>query len=179
MGRIQRQGGHRSKQQLAAIRFYLQTIIRKVELEWLNVHGGATNYATLLEDVEHWASQVGKSICLVTFNYDKMLEAALPRVGIICKTLNDYVAHDQWKLFKLHGSVDWVHRVGDTMLDFSQEWTNRRAIRDMIENIESQDIQEGIVINTSNSMLIRPNKNMAMKLFPAIAIPVAQKTGKD
>ena len=67
--------------QLAAIRFYLRCIIRQTEDQWVNnvimVSGGVTNHRTFLDQVEHWRHACNESVCVVTFNYDTLLERAL------------------------------------------------------------------------------------------------------
>jgi hypothetical protein len=50
-------------------------------------------------------------VCIVTFNYDTMLEAALPTVGLNIRSIGDYVAGTKHKVIKLHGSVNWGREV--------------------------------------------------------------------
>src|SRR5262245_59609321 len=66
------------KRQLAAIRCYLPFVIRDFEGRWLEVHNGITNYVTLLDQVRR-AHRTEEPVCIVTFNYDCMIEDALRR----------------------------------------------------------------------------------------------------
>jgi hypothetical protein len=94
----------RRYQQLAAIRYYLQRILgSEQQSEWDSVHGGVTNYKTLLEELRHWRLSSGEKVCLVTFNYDTMLEAASGILGVHIQNISDYVSNETCKIIKLHG----------------------------------------------------------------------------
>jgi hypothetical protein len=69
------------KRQLAALRYYLQAVIRDFEVKWREVHYGITNYGTLLDQVRR-GRKSGEPVCIVTFNYDCMIEAAFRSLGI-------------------------------------------------------------------------------------------------
>ncbi|MBZ5546742.1 MAG: SIR2 family protein [Acidobacteriia bacterium] len=164
-------------QQLAAIRFYIRTIIWEVETAWTNRHLGVTNYKTLLDDLERWRSENNEEICLVTFNYDKMLESALSVLGVTCNSLEDYVAPRNYKLIKIHGSVDWVHP-SNAIRDPQTAMTDDAMIQHMINNA-------GMGTTLSNDFDVISSAEMAVQavspvrvvgLFPAIAIPVITKT---
>src|SRR5829696_8673118 len=75
----------------------------------------ATNYITLLDQIQQWRAPEEK-VCIVTFNYDLMLEAALSTVGVIIRSLDDYIVSDKYKLIKLHGSVNWAREL-ETEID--------------------------------------------------------------
>ena len=64
--------------------------------------GGVTNYKTLLDQLEHYR-RPDETVCLVTFNYDTLLEDALPTVGLKVLEIADYISSDRYKLIKLHG----------------------------------------------------------------------------
>jgi hypothetical protein len=92
--------------QLAAIRYYLHIMLWGCELRWLDIAKGVTNYKTLLDQIERWRKP-DEQVCLVTFNYDRLIEDALPAVGVEIRELSDYVGSDTYKLIKLHGSINW------------------------------------------------------------------------
>ena len=51
-------------------------------------------------------------MCLVTFNYDTLLEHALAKqFNRTFDVLDDYVSSPEYKVFKLHGSQNWGRRV--------------------------------------------------------------------
>ena len=66
---------------------------------------GVTNY-TLLDEIEGWRSKQNELVRLVTFNYDTMIEQALPSVGVKIAAMHDYISQ-RYALIKHHGSVNW------------------------------------------------------------------------
>ena len=92
--------------QLAAVRFYLNLILRDCVTRWNHLTKGITNYAALLDRIKRWRKGPGPT-CLVTFNYDTLLEEALRTVGNPIGSIEDYIAGDEWKVVKIHGPVDW------------------------------------------------------------------------
>ncbi len=103
--------------QLAAIRYYLHFMLWECERDWKDVTKGVTNYKTLLDQIRHWREPKKERVCLVTFNYDRMLEEVLPTVGVNIRGLPDYIASDDYQLIKLHGSVDWAREVDTTTIE--------------------------------------------------------------
>lgn len=61
-----------------------------------------------------------EQVCIVTFNYDRLIEAALPAVGVEITDLNAYIAHPNYKLIKLHGSVNWARRISTPMTNLGR-----------------------------------------------------------
>ena len=83
--------------QFAAIRYYLQFILWECVNQWKKkVPGGASNYIAFLDQLESRRERQ-ESICLVTFNYDTMLEDALQLVGVNIRNLEDYIAGNRYK----------------------------------------------------------------------------------
>jgi hypothetical protein len=164
------QGG----QQLRAVQFYIQGAIEHCESGWRAVHRGATNHLALLNRVERWRARQNESVNIVTFNYDTLVEEALRSyLGHTFQYLNDYVRRPDYKLFKLHGSVDWGHVTRCALRD--NDYNNLRAIQ--------QHIIDGV---NSNGTIIYPDhfetksaeedlKKKGLVLSPAIAIPVKNK----
>ena len=89
--------------QLAAIRYYLQTTLRNCQSQWKQITHGVTNYTTLLDHIRHRRDSKEK-VCLVTFNYDTLLEESLPVVRVKTNDIEDYVKSD-YQVIKLHGSI--------------------------------------------------------------------------
>ena len=99
--------------QFAAVRYYLQYMLTQCTARWENVHGGITNYKTLLDHINR-RRKPGEQVCLVTFNRDTMLELALRTLGMNPGSIGDYVANaTDYKLIKLHGSTNWGREVED------------------------------------------------------------------
>ena len=154
--------------QLAAVRFYLHFMLWECERYWNDVARGVTNYKTLLDQLERWRKSKDR-ICLVTFNYDTMLEAALPVVGVEIRSLPDYVASDRYKVIKLHGSVNWARGV-DTPIDASNKNTWQVAY-ELIERAPGLEISQTYRIVTEHPI----GKHNGSVFFPALAIPVQSK----
>ena len=95
--------------QLIALQFYLRDIIRHSQGRWQQRTQGITNYTALLEQLEH-RRKPEETICLVTFNYDTMIEQALGAHDRPLIELGDYISRDDYRLIKLHGSIDWVQQ---------------------------------------------------------------------
>ncbi len=154
--------------QLAAIRYYLHRVISESERHWNDVAKGVTNYKTLLDQLRKWVKAEGR-ICLVTFNYDTMLEAVLPDVGITIEGLSDYIADKNYKLIKLHGSVNWAREV-DTPIEVAQR-EDADVVRELIARSAELSISQRYRIHTKYPIA----KWDQAALFPALAIPVERK----
>ena len=160
--------------QLAAVRYYLHLVIRDFEAKWHEVHNGITNYVTLLDQVRR-ARKSGEPVCIVTFNYDRMIEAALGSLGISITAMSHYIENPEFKLFKLHGSVNWGRRVRAPF-----DSVNRgRSVWDLIKEL----IQEADKLELSSDYELVSEfpigKLVTVPLFPALAIPVVTKRGYE
>ena len=168
--------------QLAAIRYYLCSVIFGCERRWHDHNVAKTmNQKTLLDQIEQWRKP-DECVCLVTFNYDRMLEEALSTVGVEIQTLPDYIASDSYKLVKLHGSTNWAREVDASKavevnpsiantLAGGQPWPIINAIIDHAEIIDIT--QEYQLLSHSE----HPTSTLGRSsLFPAIAIPIETKS---
>jgi hypothetical protein len=159
---------HRRYVQLAAVRHYLQFIIFECEREWGKVHKGVTNYKTLLDEIEGWRHEKNEPVCLVTFNYDTMLEQALPTVGVKIAEIDDYVTQN-YRLIKLHGSVSWGRQVASPMnMGVMNEWA---VANELIKNAKDLRMTDEYRMVTSRPI----GKSDELPLIPALAIPVVNK----
>ena len=89
-----------------------------------------SNYRTFLDQV----SKCGR-VCLVTFNYDTLLERALAHIDLPIGKIDDYTTHRQFKLFKLHGSINWWR------------WIPRHAYPELVTHNEQPP--EQVLINAA------------------------------
>lgn len=96
---------HRASQ-LAAIRWYLRMMIGICTERWYAETYGVLNHKTLLDQIEHHGRPYD-GVCIVTFNYDCLIERALESVNVTISDFNSYTRDDRYKLFKLHGSINW------------------------------------------------------------------------
>lgn len=164
--------GHRYPErhkQLAAVRYYLHFMLWECQRHWNEVARGVTNYKTLLDQIERWR-EPGESVCLVTFNYDTMIEEALPSVGVEIRQIHDYIASDKYKLIKLHGSVNWAREVA-TPIDNIEAKNAWQVAYELIERI----LEIGITANYRVATEHPIGRAGRTPLFPAIAIPVETK----
>jgi hypothetical protein len=163
----------RRHRQLAAIRYYLQSAIWDCESTWdREAARGVTNYKGLLDLIEH-ARKPKETVCIVTFNYDMMLEAALPTVGIEIRSIGDYIANKSYKIIKLHGSVNWGREVEPPLNNLAAVGDGR-LVTELIERAANLTMTDRYhVIN--HHPFVRLDAQRV--LVPAIAIPVQRKGG--
>src|SRR5438046_1015631 len=106
---------------------------------------------------------------LVSFNHDTLLEEALTStVGVKIEKMSDYLS-TEYKVVKLHGSINWTHVVREPKFDLSGTEVDV-AIR---------------VIDKAPQLDINPTFDLASRnitgrwgdhpIIPALSIPVANK----
>jgi SIR2-like domain len=167
---LQRKAVHypRGQQQLAAVKYYLQEIIWDCTRKWKSIAKGVSNYKTLLDLIERTEFGNMGAVSLVTFNYDTLLEDALSEFGLPITTLADYTEkHQFYRLYKLHGSVNWARALDnkisgpnthDTHL-VAREWIQRAA------ELKITDVYHLVEV-------LPASVARGISFFPAIAIPV-------
>jgi hypothetical protein len=153
--------------QFAAIRFYLHSMMWVCQLRWWDTSRGITNHVTLLDLIDQWLPGYG-SVCLVTFNYDLLIEHALNYKRIAINSLTDYVSHPSYKLIKAHGSINWGREVRSPMID--PDKSPIQVAFEMIERIEELEFADEFVWTGDHDMGRLPNQGMSV--FPALAIPL-------
>ncbi len=171
---LQNEGEQRPERyrQLAAIRHYLQFIISHCDEQWSGgITKGVTNFKTLLDEIEQ-VRKPEERVCLVTFNYDTLLERNLPSIGIRITSLDDYVSNQDYKLIKLHGSVNWGREVETPIDKFGQrdEWS---ITHELIDRAAELNISRRyrLVDGLPVARLVKEG----VVLFPAVALPVERK----
>jgi hypothetical protein len=159
---------------MMGLRFYLNDLIESRTIEWWKRLHGFTFYAQLLERLGRWRRDAEEEIALVTFNYDELLDFSLAsQIG--CSpftTFDDYVARDEWRLYKLHGSTSWS-RVLRAQVSGP---LNIPSATDVIEQGHGLDFESG-------ELRPRPWKDalgladdpMTTISAPGIAVPTDQK----
>ena len=159
--------------QLAAVRFYLHLMLWNCERHWKEVTKNITsNYRTLLDQIRQ-SRYVYHRVCLVTFNYDTLLDSEFRSVGKQIQTMSDYVSDENYKLIKVHGSINWAREVR-TPLDNLASGNTWQVGRELIDRADSLDISENyqIVTGFPIGLLTEPKR---IPVFPALAIPVQKK----
>jgi len=171
MEQLQAESGRdpRRLRQLAAIRYYLQSAIGECESRWERAAArGITNYKALLDLIEH-ARDRDERVCLVTFNYDSMLEAAMPTTGVTISSIQDYVSSPAYKVIKLHGSVNWGRAVKTPVKNLANgQWA---LVNELIDRAGELEVAGTYQFLAQRPMHLLDNQ----PLVPAIAIPLARK----
>lgn len=157
--------------QLAAVRYYLHLMLTECERHWKDAAKGVTNYKSLLDQIEQHR-KAEEPVCLVTFNYDSLLEEALPDVGLRIRDLSDYVgSHRHYRVIKLHGSVNWAREV-ETAIQSAGSGHVWTVAEELIERAAELRISQRYVMTGVYPAALHEGK----VVFPAIAIPVETKS---
>lgn len=155
--------------QLAAIRYYLQSMLWSCENQWMGMTKGITNQTTLIDQLRHLGKR-GEQSPIVTFNYDTLIERSLGTVGLRFESIQDYVSHASWKLIKLHGSINWAREI-DTPISMANRGNGTEVAREVIDRADNLEISQRYRLVQNLPGNDRPD----VGLFPAIAIPVEDK----
>jgi len=158
--------------QLAAIRYYLHFTIWECQDRWtekvIRPLGDVTNYKTFLDQLRHHRKP-GEGTCLVTFNYDTLLERTLESFGVQIRDIRDYITDETYKIIKVHGSQNWARIVaasielaGRSPWEIASELINRAA-----------EIKISPVYRIIDQRPI--NQSDGQAVFPALAIPLERK----
>jgi len=156
--------------QFAAIRFYLHAMMWVCQLRWRDTSRGITNHVTLLDLIDQWLPRYER-VCLVTFNYDLLIEHALDYKRIAIVSLSDYVSHPAYKLIKAHGSINWGREVRSPVIDPAKG--PLEAAFEMIERSEELEFADEFVWTGEHDMGRLSNEGILV--FPALAIPLIAK----
>jgi hypothetical protein len=163
--------GHRIRQQLAAAKFYLQTIIAECEAKSMQLARSVTNHLTLFDLIEKNRPNE-EPVCLITFNYDCLIERAL--AGAIDFSITfpqEYICRPHYKLFKLHGSTNWGHRIMLMPSRLSRAG-NDQGINEMIRLVDQIEYSPDFEIVDDIPAFNRGDE----RFFPALTVPAEKKT---
>ncbi len=161
-------GNPEGQRELATVQYYLRDLFFRVTNKWLDETDRTTNYTTLIRDILR-LTRSGELVCLVTFNYDLLLDNALFSYDYKPRQPEDqFQSHPVLKLFKPHGSVDWARRV---LLPYDES-LKPEGIIDAAEAVQRQVMSDFRRFNPSEA-----DSNPGRQTFiPAIAIPLQNKT---
>jgi len=152
--------------QLAAIRYYLQEVLSDLPNAWLKETHSVTNYLVLVDHIKQW-KQPNERVCIVTFNYDTLLDKALEHFGYALGDLKSYIQKDL-QLIKIHGSVNWGRF---SSAPISLVGTRQEIAERMIDAYAPEFIMKEFVMIGESPPAVRDNR----PVFPALAIPVESK----
>jgi hypothetical protein len=152
---------------MAAIRYYLQYILWQCGIMWNQLAKGVTNYKTLLDQIER-AHKKDEPVCLVTFNYDTLLEDALSEFGLPIKAFPDYTKkHPFYRVFKVHGSVNWA-RIVENQIQSQNPGHDWSVVHEWIQRAAELKVTDEYVLCGGYPTAVVEGR----PAFPAIAIPV-------
>jgi hypothetical protein len=155
--------------QLMAVRYYLHFMLWECERRWKPATKNVTNYKALLDQINR-RRKSDEVVYLVTFNYDTLLEDATPVVGLSITDLERYIfGSPAYKVFKLHGSVNWARVVERIPHGDLNAWA---VARNHIDLAASLRITDAFVRIDQHPCGLGEN---GFGLVPAIAIPVEKK----
>lgn len=165
----------RLQRQLMALRYYLQDVIGTTTRKFADDVAGRTNHQTLFNRIDEWREEnPEESVCLVTFNYDTLIERACREVlGRRFDTIDDY-GQGPYILLKLHGSVNWLQPISINA-ERLPRWmggTPEQMRLQLIEHAGEYEVDERIFAVADDPNAIQVRGNFAV---PAIAIPVQAK----
>jgi len=157
-----------TQREFASVRFYLCELLNKVTEEWSTRTNGVTNYAPLIREILR-LNNSSEQVCLVTFNYDLLLDRALHTFDFKGRDPENWLgSHPILKLFKLHGSVNWAR-----LVDNRPEGV-RLAVQGLIEEADTIHLSDKFVhADATNQYQMH---TFEKPIFPAIAIPVQTKS---
>jgi hypothetical protein len=154
--------------ELNAVRYYLRGVLASCGEQWLRHTAGVTNYGQLLGDIRVWRNaSPNEEVRFVTFNYDTLLEHACQQaLQMEIRTLSGYMSRI-YKVFKPHGSVNWMRVLNDSMGINPNE-------------VERSIIRLGRSADPGSDFHLIPPTDATTKLgdkylFPSIALPVNTK----
>ncbi len=166
---LEANGDPERTRQLFSVRYYLHDIFLRVTQKWLERTDRISNYGRLLDQIRH-LNRAGAPVCLVTFNYDLLLDDALVSFDYTkpqeVKLQPD--AHPMFKVLKPHGSADWARLIT------SSPTRSRLQPGQLIEHAQEIQLSDNYV--TANATDPHQMFKFPQTIVPAIAIPVQTKT---
>jgi hypothetical protein len=168
------------KREFAAVQFYLQRIVSECQAQWNERIKSHTPYRALLGQIHRQLK--GEPVCLVTFNYDTLLEEAFSSLDRRFESIDAYVSGDDYKIIKPHGSVNWVREItGKMPANPTDPLTVANRLISVADGLEPSDSyyliperdrkQLGWIL----SYYSIPGKPGVQEVLPAIAIPLQRK----
>jgi len=163
--------------QLNAILFYLQAIMMESETRWVDFTRGVSNYGELLDRLRHWQATSAEPVRLVTFNYDTLIDSAFGDALQIRvdedEYLDSYISRDDFKLYKVHGSVNWLQAVRN---DVSVAGGNAELAQKLIGlGSALRPGPEGFGIMRDGKFSLPATDGSLVPAVPAMALPLISK----
>lgn len=167
----------RARTQLMAVRFYLQRVLHLIPEAWDAHAVRQTSYVSMLDQLARWQRDTGEGLCLITFNYDVLLERACTIVfGHSYATMDGYQDSELVHVYKPHGSVDWAQPALWAGPSYSNAENARRAICDQPDlQLIKDDLRVRPVDAEPIGFRSENFDRIQLAWVPALAIPVERK----
>jgi hypothetical protein len=168
------------QRQLVSVQFYLQRIVGECQSEWNRSINSHTTYRVLLGQLDRQLK--GEPACLVTFNYDTLLEEAFLPLGEPFRSLDDYISKSDYKIIKPHGSINWARE-----LIFPKEvdkFDQLQFANDLIAQADTLQADDNYRLIPDSDRLqsgqwvvsyMRISDKNFQAVLPAVAIPLEKK----
>src|SRR5207237_5041547 len=124
-------------------------------------------------EIDRWRNGTSNAVLLATFNYDRLIEDALKGLDVNVEddvNLNGYIAHPVYKLFKVHGSVNWARTLDNV---------EKVPVGENPVEIVRRNIKGAENIKMTNTIRLDGNHPTThingVPAIPAIAIPIQNK----
>ncbi len=136
-----------------------------------------TYYANLIHFLE---ISTYKKIVLITLNYDLLLDSALETVvGLKRTSLDSYIGHqDRWYFVKLHGSIDWVKKLEDSVLTARQKRSPGATDLEFLMSFDPDTddyIREAPTRFEDANFSYRTSPTNGNWLYPVMVVPFGQE----
>lgn len=152
------------QRELMAIRLYLQQLMLHVTDRVRTTGGGVTFYDELVSVLSDWRHRSNQEVAYMSFNYDLLLDQSIAdQHGMALDTISSYT-EDTVKLFKPHGSANWLERV-------TVDGFRGGPIMPSVPAMESTG--EFVVTDKPASLRLPVNSRVNV---PTLALPVVRKT---
>jgi hypothetical protein len=160
-------------QHIAAFLFYIHGLISTCSRQTITFSRTfPSNYLELLDNIRRWHVHAHEPVIMITFNYDTLLEDACSlALDFETNTIESYVARDDYKLFKPHGSIDVAQVIDPASFAFSHGGDNAFYYNQLINGFREMKFT-GEFRKISGLADLLPGTVS----FPAIALPLEEKT---
>lgn len=161
------------KVKYVSVILYLQTLFLSMSTKYGQI--GRSNYNVLLSDAINHSIIRAEEVIFISFNYDILFDTAFETyLGREIKHIDDYISKEM-KLFKPHGSCNWIKHTSEDFLNPTLSSVNTFYSNPDILLKELANNDSEIVIDKSPNTYHPTNGNNYRFKIPQITIPIYKK----
>jgi hypothetical protein len=163
--------------QITAMRFYLRDLLWACTTYVVEAPSGPmTNYTTLARRLCQWSSDSDFDLCMVSFNYDLLLESACAAMwGLDPMDLASYTSHERYSMVKPHGSVQWEWALPSEDRTFESDARRTALAVRAGPTDDDVDATNVLVRRTPPHISEGVRSSQTPITVPAIALPIVEK----